>query len=137
MGFEQFGMVGHTTETRVADFVTYLEQGKVMATRCKKCGTNYFPPTMDCAKCLLSDMDWFEIKGDGELTSYTVVNYGPSGFEDKTPYLLAVGDFGDGVKIFGFLSRDIEKSDIKVGMRVKVVPIKLPEDRIAYEFQKA
>ncbi len=136
MGFEKFGVVSYTVETKVNDFVTYLEQGKVMATRCRKCGTSYFPPRMDCSKCLLSDMEWFEIKGNGRLLTYSVVNYGPVGFEDKTPYTMAVVEFEDGIKAFGFLSWDIKESDIKVGMGVKVVPMKLPDDRVSYEFQK-
>lgn len=137
MGIENFGKVSFTSETKAADFVTYLEQGKVMATRCRQCGTSYFPPKMDCPKCLLSDVEWFEIKGEGHLITYTLVNYAPSGFEDDAPYVLAAVRFGDGLQVFGRLSRDIETSDIKVGMELKVVPIKLSQDRIAYEFQMA
>lgn len=137
MSVERFGKVSFTAQTKAADFVTYLEQGKVMATRCRKCGASYFPPKMDCPRCLLSDMEWFEIKGTGKLLTYTIVNYGPTGFEDDAPYILAVAKFGDGLQIFGRLSHDIQVSDIKVGMELKVVPIKLPDDRIAYEFQMA
>ncbi len=136
MGLENFGRVSFTAEAKAADFVTYLEQGKVMATRCRKCGTKYFPPKVDCPKCLLSDVDWIEIKGSGRLNTYTVVNYGPSGFEDDTPYTLAIVDFRD-IRTFGRLSKDIKENDIQIGMRLKVVPVKLPDDRISYEFQKA
>ena len=135
MGIENFGTVSFTAETKAADFVTYLEQGKVMATRCKKCGTNYFPPKLDCPKCLLSDVEWFEIKGGGRLATYTIVNYGPTGFEDDAPYILAIADF-NGVRVFGRLSKDIKESDIKLGMGLKVIPVKLPGDRVGYEFQK-
>ena len=137
MGVDKFGKVSFTAQTKAADFVTYLEQGKVMATRCRRCRASYFPPMMDCPKCLLSDVEWFEIKEKGHLITYTVVNYGPTGFEDDAPYILAIAKFGDGLQIFSRLSRDIKTSDIKVGMELKVVPIKLPEDRIAYEFQIA
>ena len=136
MSFERFGSVSFTTEAKTAEFVTYLEQGKVMATRCRKCQTSYFPPSMDCPKCLLSDMEWFEIKGNGKLTTYTVVNYGPTGFEDETPYILAIAEFEDGIKIFGRLSRNIKVSDIEVGMELKIMPAKLPGGRVSYEFQK-
>ena len=135
MGFENFGTVSFTAETKAADFVTFLEQGKVMATRCKKCGATYFPPKLDCPKCSSSDVEWFEIKGGGRLATYTIVNYGPTGFEDDAPYILAIADF-DGIRVFGRLSKDIKESDIKLGMGVKVIPVKLPGDRIAYEFQK-
>ncbi len=136
MGFENFGTVSFTIEAKAADFIAYLEQGKVMATRCKICRASYFPPKMDCPKCLDSDIEWFEIKGPGRLTTYTVVNYGPAGFESDAPYILAIGEFEDGIRIFGRLSRDIAETDIKLGMRLKVVPIKLPDDRISYQFQK-
>jgi uncharacterized OB-fold protein len=43
MGFENFGTVSFTTEAKVADFITQLEAGKVMATRCRKCGGSYYP----------------------------------------------------------------------------------------------
>ena len=137
MGFESFGTVSFTTEGKTAGFIDYLKQGKVMTTRCKKCGTRYFPPKMDCPSCLDSEVEWFEIKNTGKLLTYTTVNYGPSGFENDAPYTLGIGEFGDGLRIFGRLSKDIEEGDIKPGMRLKVVPAKLPGDRIIYEFQKA
>ncbi|MDH5696158.1 MAG: Zn-ribbon domain-containing OB-fold protein, partial [Dehalococcoidia bacterium] len=118
------------------DFITYLEAGKVMATRCQKCGVSYFPPKMDCPRCLSSDVEWFEIKGNGKLNSYTIVNYGPTGFEADSPYILALGEF-DGIQIFGRLSRDIEEKDIQIGMGLSVSPVKLPDNRIAFEFRKA
>ena len=135
MSFENFGVVSFTTETKASDFVGYLEKGKVMATRCRRCGTNYFPPRMDCSKCVGSDVEWFEIKGNGRLVTYTVVNYGPTGFEDDAPYTLAIADF-DGVRVFGRLSKGIKEIDIKPGMELKILPVKLPGGRIGYEFQK-
>jgi uncharacterized OB-fold protein len=135
VSFENFGVVNFTTETKASDFLSYLEKGKVMATRCRRCGTNYFPPRMDCPKCVGSDVEWFEIKGNGKLVTYTVVNYGPTGFEDDAPYALAIADF-DGMRVFGRLSKGLKESDIKLGMGVKVLPVKLPGGRIGYEFQK-
>ena len=135
MSFENFGIVSFTAETKASDFVSYLEKGKVMATRCRKCGTNYFPPRLDCSKCLGSDVEWFEIKGNGKLVTYTVVNYGPTGFESDAPYTLAIADF-DGVRVFGRLNKSIKESDIKPGMSLRVLSVKLPGDRIGYEFQK-
>jgi uncharacterized OB-fold protein len=135
VSFENFGVVSFTTETKASDFVGYLEKGKVMATRCRRCGTNYFPPRMDCPKCVGSDVEWFEIKGNGRLVTYTVVNYGPTGFEEDAPYTLAIADF-DGVRVFGRLSKGLKESDIKPGMSLKVLPVKLPGGRIGYEFQK-
>ena len=137
MGFENFGTVSFTTEAKVADFITQLEAGKVMATRCRKCGGSYFPPKADCPKCLSSDVVWFEVKSKGKLQSYTVVNYGPSGFENDAPYILALAAFDEGIQILARLSRDIEEKDIRVGMSLMVSPLKLADNRIAYEFRRA
>jgi uncharacterized OB-fold protein len=135
MGFENFGTVSFTTEAKAADFITYLEAGKIMATRCRQCGLSYFPPKADCPRCLSSDVEWFEIKGKGKLNTYTIVNYGPTGFENDAPYILALGEFDD-LQILARLSRDIEEKDIKVGMSLVLSPVKLPDNRIAYEFKK-
>jgi len=135
VSFENFGVVSFTTETKASDFVDYLEKGKVMATRCRRCGSNYFPPRMDCPKCVGSDVEWFEIKGNGKLVTYTMVNYGPTGFEEDAPYTLAIADF-DGVRVFGRLSKSLKESDIEPGMGVQVLPAKFPGVRIGYEFQK-
>jgi uncharacterized OB-fold protein len=121
MGFENFGTVSFTAEAKVADFITQLEAGKVMATRCRQCGGSYFPPKADCPKC---------------LSSYTVVNYGPSGFENDAPYILALAKFDEGIQILARLSRDITEKDIKMGMNLTVNPAKLPDNRIAYEFRR-
>ena len=137
MGFENFGTVSFTAEAKVADFITQLEAGKVTATRCRKCGGSYFPPKADCPRCLSSDVEWFEVKSQGKLLSYTVVNYGPSGFENDAPYILALAKFGEGIQIMARLSRDIAEKDIKVGMNLTVHPVKLADDRIAYEFKRA
>ena len=137
MDFGNFGRVTFTSEAKVADFVNYLDQGKVMATRCKQCQISYFPPRMDCPSCPESEVEWFEVKENGKLITYTVVNYGPSGFEDDAPYILALAEFADGIRILGRLSQDIKSDNIKLGMPLKVTAIKLADDRVSYEFQTA
>ena len=134
MGFDRFGSVSFTTESKAAEFVTYLEQGRVMATRCQRCGAKHFPPKMDCPRCLSSDVEWFEITGTGRLVTYAVVGYGPTGFEGDTPYTLAIVDFGE-LRPFGRLSRDIDEGDIQVGMELRIAAVSLPDNRISYHFQ--
>ena len=64
--FKKFGTVSFTAITKVNDFIDYLEQGKVMASRCQTCGMVFFPPRADCYKCLTSDMEWVEVSGKGK-----------------------------------------------------------------------
>jgi uncharacterized protein len=135
MGFENYGIVSFTGETKAAAFVDYLAQGKVMATKCRDCGTVSFPPKMDCPDCMSSNVDWFEISGSGTVETYAVVTYGPSGFENDAPYTLAMVDFGR-FKVFGRMNKGIPVEQLAVGMKVKVAPVRLPENRFSYEFLK-
>ncbi len=136
MGFEKFGTVSFTAETKAADFINFLEKGKVEATKCKKCGRVYFPPRVQCADDLTTDVEWIEMTPPGKLVTYTTVHYGPTGFENDAPYTLAVVEF-KGTRVFGRLDKAIPAGDIKVGMNVKAEPLKLPGDKISYQFVKA
>jgi len=57
--FKKFGTVSFTSITKVNDFISYLEDGKVMGSRCKECGLFFFPPRADCHQCLSSNMEWY------------------------------------------------------------------------------
>jgi hypothetical protein len=136
MSFERFGKISYTRETKVADFVKHLEEGRIMATRCKGCGKLYFPPRADCANCLSSEMEWTELGGKGKLITYTTAFFAPVGFEGEAPYTLALAELDEGVRVFTRLSKDIREDEIKIGMDLKLVPIRLPNDRITYELRK-
>jgi uncharacterized protein len=134
MGFERFGIVNYTKETKVADFVKYLDNGKVVGTQCTKCKAKYFPPKADCPACLSASMDWIEVAGTGKLITYVTVNYGPVGFEDKAPYTLGIVDFGEGLQALAPLGPDIPKDKIKIGMDLQIRPVRLQADKLSYEF---
>ena len=134
--FKKFGTVSFTSTSKVNDFISYLEDGKVMGTRCKKCGMVFFPPRADCYSCLSSDMDWFEVTGKGTLLSYSKLEYGPVGFENDLPYTIALAQF-EGYKVFARMSKEIPDDELKIGMSVTAAPIKLSDDKISYEFKTA
>jgi hypothetical protein len=134
--FKKFGTVSFTSISKINDFVDYLEQEKVMGTRCKSCGLTFFPPRADCYKCLSSNMEWFEITGKGKLLTYSKLEYGPVGFEKDLPYTIAILDYGD-FKVFGRLAPDLKQNDVEVGMELKTVVNKLPSGQLNYVFQKA
>jgi len=134
MGFEKFGSVSFTSETKAADFLKFLDEGRLMTTKCRKCGKIHFPPKMDCSVCGASEVNWIEIAEVGKLVAYSTVMYGPTGFEDDVPYTIAVIKFSNGVQVFGRVSKKIAIDNIKVGMKLKPVPIKLPLDKVSYEF---
>lgn len=134
--FRRFGTVSFTSITKVNDFVDYLDQGKVMGTRCKDCGLAFFPPRADCHKCLKSNVEWFEVSGKGKLLSYSRLEYAPVGFGEDLPYCIAVLDYGD-YKVFGRIADDVPEQDLKLGMEMKTVVNELANGQLNYVFKKA
>ena len=133
--FKKFGTVSFTAITKTNDFISHLEEGKVMGTKCKDCGALYFPPRSDCYKCLTSNMEWFEVSGIGKLLSFSELKYGPVGFEDDLPYTIALLDYGD-YKVFGRISKDIPYEDLAVGMELKADSSTLPNGQLSYVFER-
>lgn len=136
MGFEKFGKINYTAETKVKDFVDFLEKGKIEATQCKMCKKLYFPPRMDCSNCLTSDnMSWKEIENEWTLITYTKAHLAPTGFEEDMPYILVIAESSEGLKTLARLSKDVSEDQVKPGMKLQLVPAKLPKDKTVYEFQ--
>ena len=134
--FKKFGTVSFTSITKINDFIDYLGQGKVMGTRCKKCGEMFFPPRADCYKCFSSDMEWFDVSGKGKLLSFSKLEFAPIGFGDDLPYAIALLDYGD-YKVFGRIGDDVPEEDIKVGMEMTTEVNRLSNGQLNYVFQKA
>jgi uncharacterized OB-fold protein len=137
MSFDKFGKIGYISETKVADFVKYLKKGKIKATRCRKCGQLYFPPRADCPDDLSTDMTWEELSGRCKLLTYTTAYFAPTGFQEDLPYVLALAQCEEGVKVYACLTKDLNESKIRIGMDLKLAPLRLPDGRITYEFGKA
>ena len=133
--FKKFGTVSFTAISKVNDFIDYLEDGKVMGTRCRDCGRSFFPPRADCCQCLTSNMDWFEIDGTGRLITYSKLEFAPIGFQEDVPYRIALLDYG-AYKVFGRLAADLGDDEVKVGMQLKTVVNQLPNGQLNYVFQK-
>ena len=49
-----------------------LEEGKILATKCARCGAYEFPPLYSCNTCGAHDMEWEEISGDATLESFVL-----------------------------------------------------------------
>ena len=136
MSFSRFGKMTYISETKVADFVKYLEEGKIMATRCSRCGKLYFPPRADCPDDLSTDMMWQELSGKGKLRTYTTAHFAPTGFQDNLPYTIALAQCEEGVKVYALLSKDINEKEIRIGMDLRLTPLQLSNGRVTYELRK-
>jgi len=62
----------------------FLNEEKLMGSRCKKCGTLFVPPRSICVKCYAAEMEWVEVEGKGKLAAFTCISVGP-------PFMIAEG----------------------------------------------
>jgi len=114
-------------------FYEGLKQGKVYATKCKDCGKIYFPPNVDCPECLTTGLDWVELSNEAEIVTFTYVVVRPTTFQQQKPYTVAIGKLNEGVKVLAWLT-GFKLSEIKVGIRAKLVAKVTPEGNATYEF---
>jgi uncharacterized OB-fold protein len=110
-----------------------LKEGKVYATKCKKCGRAYFPPAADCPECLASDMDWVPLSDEAEIEAFTYVVIRPTSFQQCKPYTVAIGKLKEGVRVLAWLT-GFKLSEVKVGLKVKLAAKTLEDGQLTYEF---
>jgi hypothetical protein len=137
MPFHYFGKVNFVPYTKVTEFADYLKDGKLMATRCKKCGELSFPPRADCLSCFSDEFEWIECSGKGRLHTYTIIHAAPTGFNDIAPYVLGVLDLDDGGRLLGWV--DLPHKELEIDMCLKAVPKifeEAPEIKLYYSLEK-
>lgn len=112
----------------------FLNRGKIMGSKCKKCGALALPPRSICVSCLGSEMEWVQFNGTGKLAAFTSIVVAPpymvkEGFNRNNPYVVGVVELNEGVKtvarIVGFDAKKPEQ--IKVGTPLKAEFIKKEE----------
>jgi uncharacterized OB-fold protein len=138
MPFKYFGKINFTPYTKVDKFADFLQEGKLMGTKCKKCNEIYFPPRADCLKCMDDKIEWINYSGKGTLQSFTTIYAAPKGFDDIAPYILGIVDLKEGGRLISWI-RDIPDKEIKVGMPVKIVPRifeEIEEIKLYYTIEK-
>jgi uncharacterized OB-fold protein len=123
----------------------FLNEEKLMGSRCKACGARFVPPRPLCVKCFKSDMEWVEMSGKGELVAFTCIAIAPpfmmaQGYDRKHPYCSGVVELDDGGRVDARIERvdPTRPQDIKVGMPVKAKFLhrqdpKEPETYLAFE----
>jgi uncharacterized protein len=100
--------------------------------KCTVCGTVYFPPRSVCPACTqhrqsIGKMVPFQLSGDGEVYSFTVVHEPAEGFEMQVPYILALVKTVEGPVLTGQVV-DVEPSGVAIGLKVRATFRKLREE---------
>jgi len=111
------------TETQPAfgieSFYKFVGEGKLMAAKCNKCGMVMLPPRPVCTNCYSKDLSWIELKGNGKLLTYTVIQVAPKQFEALAPYPVGIVKLDEGPQLLGMI-RNIEHDKLKIGMELTI-----------------
>jgi len=106
--------------TKTKMFWDGLKEGRIYATKCRDCGKIYFPPQVDCPKCLKSNFEWISLSNEGEIETFTESHLKPQGFTHyEKPYIIAIAKTPEEVKVMGWLE-GVEVDNVKVGMKVEI-----------------
>ncbi len=101
------------------------KQHRYLVRQCKDCEHKWFPPFPACSKCGSMNLTWMEIKGEGIIHSYVVIEQPIlAAFVKAVPYLVAVIELPETREKDGSVTRvagvllDNEK-DVAIGFRVR------------------
>ena len=100
------------------------------AVRCGNCGKVFFPPRAVCSVChrkSIGKMECTNLRGEGEVYSFSVVHDAPSHFEILKPYVVAIVKMDEGVMLTSQVI-DADAKDVHIGMRVKATLRRIGED---------
>jgi len=105
----------------------FLNDEKLMGSRCRKCGMLFVPPRCICIKCYDTDMEWVDMKGKGKLAAFTCIAIGPplmikEGYDRKHPYVSGVVELEEGARVVARIEGvDGSKPEtIKIGTPLQV-----------------
>ncbi|MBK8396841.1 MAG: OB-fold domain-containing protein [Leptospiraceae bacterium] len=85
--------------------------------KCNSCSFLMLDPSFACPSCgsdLLSEIDF---KGEGTIYTYTVVNVGFGHLAGKAPYVLAIVDLNEGLKVLTIVE-DANLQTVAIGDKV-------------------
>lgn len=106
---------------------TRQQRYSLKAEVCEVCSNTIFPPRDVCPYCAEQKQHWTTLSGQGEVYSYSTMFSAPRGFEEYTPYTMALVRLAEGPMVTAQLT-DVDPEEVSVGMPVEMVTRKLSQD---------
>lgn len=94
---------------------------------CPHCEVKIFPPRDVCPNCSGEAKTPYAFSGKGEVFSYTTIYDAPEGYEENTPYTVALIKLEEGPLVTAQLT-DVDNGKVEIGTPVEMVTRKLRED---------
>lgn len=134
--------IGYWSESNIDNYYEYpsgfagskffkelKENGKIVASKCVKCGSILLPPRAFCTCCFSDNVEYVDVGIEGYVHTFTISYVDIDGSRLKEPIIWALIKF-PGVE-GGLIHRlsDVKIGEIHIGMPVKAI-LRPKEDRI-------
>jgi len=103
----------------IEQFYKFIAEKKLMAVKCKNCGSMFLPPRPMCTNCFSNELEWTQLDTKGRLITYTVIHIAPEQFQPIAPYGYGIIQLEKGLRLPGMI-KDIEHEKIEVGLELEV-----------------
>lgn len=116
------------------------QEHRLVIQRCGDCQQPIFYPRSVCPHCMSDRITWVHASGRGTVYSYTVVHRSPPAFQQEVPFVVALVELEEGVRMMTRIVGSPPQA-VRIGAAVEVVfddvtpEITLPKFRLAPEKQ--
>ncbi|MBX8635556.1 MAG: Zn-ribbon domain-containing OB-fold protein [Thermoplasmata archaeon] len=117
----------------------------LLGSSCGNCNETFFPPRAICPKCRRKSVGKItprKLSGKGKVYSYTLVHEPMPDFTLMRPYIMAIVEMEEGVRVTSQIV-DCREEDVRIGMKVEAIFRRLGEEgsagiiRYGYKFRPA
>jgi hypothetical protein len=114
------------------NFKQFLQQGKLMGSRCNRCDLSYVPPRPVCPQCHGSDLEWREMPTRGRLAAFTCVAVPPpamvaQGYGRDNPYCTGVIELDAGGRV-------VARIELVDAARPEAIQVGTPMEAVFHSF---
>ena len=110
-------------------FRALKDGGRILGTRCARCGVTYVPGRLFCERCFDELQEWVEVGPGGAVEAVTALYLRPDGSRTEQPRLLALIRLDGADTVLLHYLDELGAGDAKIGLRVEPV-FKRAEHRI-------
>ena len=117
---------------RVITLKSFFEEaraGRLTGIRCGKCGELAIPPKEFCPACQQRAWAPVPLKGEGTISSFTIIRVAPRGHAGEAPYAVAVVKLAEGVSLLGRVV-ELPLESLRVGLPVRFRPLVKDEQTV-------
>lgn len=93
---------------------------RLEAGRCTACGELHFPPRAVCRKCGARESTTVVLPNRGKVVTCTVVDIPPAEFDDQKPYVNAIVELENGVRLTCMVA-EAPPDTVDIGTEVELI----------------